>query len=240
MPLVNWQLYRQAQGYDIPAPGEVHVWRINIRQNIGNLDNFARLLNAEENIRAARYLQQKDKHRFIISRGAQRVLLGGYVNVEPYMLQFIPGENKKPYLAGNNYGLHYNLSHSGEWIILAVAVSPVGADVEYIDKEFDYHDILPLHFSDEEVAYINQSNSTESFFNLWTRKEAILKATGNGLGEYLNAIPALDGRYPLPAQIASINNNYKLESFALADDYAATVVIGCENCYIKFFEACFI
>jgi 4'-phosphopantetheinyl transferase len=217
---------------------EVHIWRINIHQNLSLLNQFKVLLNAVELVRAGKYLQRKDHDRFIVSRGAQRIILGWYLNTPPQQLKFVLGDNKKPYLFSKNGNLlHYNLSHSGDWIVLAIATLQVGTDVEFVDESFKFQDILPDNFSMDEAAYIKQENSTERFFTLWTRKEAILKATGQGLGEHLQITPALNGEHPLQHTLTGADKNWILNSFNIQPGYIGSVVVEDAGQSFKFFDA---
>jgi 4'-phosphopantetheinyl transferase len=214
---------------------EVHVWRININQNIKRLGQFEALLTAEETLRAGKYRQQKDTYRFIVSRGAQRIILGRYLAMPPDKLEFVLGDNKKPYLvSGNGELLQYNLSHSGDWIVLAIAQLPVGADVEFVDPLFSFQDIVQDNFSREESDYI--STSPKRFFTLWTRKEAILKATGQGLGDHLRITPALDGEHILGISLTGADKDWLLNSFDIAPGYISTVVCEGANQQLKFFD----
>jgi len=214
---------------------EVHIFRINISQSINRLACFEALLSPDEKLRADKYRQQKDTHRFIVSRGAQRIILGRYLNHPPAELKFVLGDNKKPYLMSRTgEAILYNLSHSGDWIVLAVATMPVGADVEQIDHAFPFQDILADNFSGEEAKFIG--TSPERFFMLWTRKEAILKATGQGLGDHLSLTPAMDGQHSLDASLTGAQKNWQLNSFELADGYIATVVVEGDEHRFVFFE----
>ena len=82
----------------------------------------------------------------------------------------------KPYMPGAE--VQYNLSDSGDRILIAVSRQAVGIDVEYVKPKFYYDTILPLNFTQEEIDFISGGDSSNRFFMLWTRKEAILKATG--------------------------------------------------------------
>ncbi|MET3981202.1 4'-phosphopantetheinyl transferase [Mucilaginibacter sp. UYP25] len=230
---VSWQ--NAAEGSLFINDGEVYIWRVNISQNIKRLEQFEALLTADETLRAGKYRQQKDNYRFIVSRGAQRIILGRYLNQLPADLLFVLGDNKKPHLVGESGQIvHYNLSHSGDWIVLAVAIAQVGADLEFIDKAFPFHDILEDNFSKQEAEYIH--NSPERFFTLWTRKEAILKATAQGLGDHLPITPALDGIHLMGALLNGADRNWQLVSFKLYAGYAATVVVEGELQQYKFFD----
>jgi 4'-phosphopantetheinyl transferase len=232
---VNWQ--KALPNFAINN-SEVHIWRINIRPNVSSLKQFKALLNPAELVRAGKYLQRKDHDRFIVSRGAQRIILGWYLNTPPQQLEFVLGDNKKPYLfSEDGYPLHYNLSHSGDWIVLAIATSQVGTDVEFIDEAFKFQETLQDNFSKDEAAYINQENSTERFFTLWTRKEAILKATGQGLGDHLPLTPALNGEHPLQHTLTGAYKNWILNSFNIQPGYISSVVVEDAGQSINFFDA---
>ncbi len=230
---VSWQ-DATAHGF-VVSDNEVHVWRINISQKLKHLEQFEALLTPEETLRADKYKQQKDTYRFIVSRGAQRIVLGKYLNTPPAQLQFELGDNKKPHLVGmDGNKVHYNLSHSGDWVVLAIAQLPVGADVEFVDPLFPFQDILEDNFSEEEVNYIG--TSPERFFTLWTRKEAILKATGQGLGDHLKITPALNGEHVLEPSLIGTNKNWLLHSFNIAPGYKGTVVCEDAGQPLKFFD----
>ncbi|RFZ90714.1 hypothetical protein D0C36_17285 [Mucilaginibacter conchicola] len=219
---VNWET--TAGELALPQQDEVHVWRIQISANIYRLDDLRKLLTPEEISRGDKYHQLKDRQRFVVGRGLQRIVLGKYLNQEPARLNFVLGDNKKPYLpAGDGMELHYNVSHSGNWIMLAVSQDPVGADVEFIDSVFPFDDILPEHFSANEIAYIKSLDKTNLFYKLWTRKEAFLKATGQGLGEHLRDTPSLDGEHELKANLYGAHKDWNQQSFFVADGYMASV-----------------
>lgn len=219
---VNWET--TAGELVLPKKGEVHLWRIKISANIYRLDELRQLLKPDEIVRGDKYHQLKDRQRFVVSRGLQRIVLGKYLNQQPQLLNFVLGDNKKPYLpADDGMELHYNVSHSGDWIILAVSQNSVGADIEFIDANFPFDDILPEHFSANEIAYIKSLDKTNRFYKLWTRKEAFLKATGQGLGEHLRDTPSLDGKYELRSDLYGADKDWNQQSFFVADGYMASV-----------------
>ena len=235
---MDWQ--HVTPGDFVMHDGEVHVYRIHIHSNLHWLPAFAATLTTSETERGNKYHQLKDRQRFVISRGAQRNILGRYLNQPAHALQFILGDNKKPYLpAQSGVNLQYNITHAGEWILLAVSHTPVGVDVEYIDTVFPFADILPEHFSQEEVGFINSENQHDRFFTLWTRKEALLKATGQGLGEHLKSTPSLDGAHELPGILLGAEKDWEINSFNLIDDYKASIAAGNEIYQLRFFDVSF-
>ncbi|QXV65026.1 4'-phosphopantetheinyl transferase superfamily protein [Mucilaginibacter achroorhodeus] len=215
--------------FKLPGSREAHLWRINIPENLYRLNELRAILQPDELQRAEKYHQLKDRQRFVVSRALQRMILGKYLDQDPEALRFVLGDNKKPYLLKDDgTAVHYNVSHSGDWIALAIASSPVGADVEFIDPEFPFDDILPDHFSETEIDFIKLNESTQRFYLLWTRKEAFLKATGQGLGEHLIITPALDGAHELADALSGNANNWKLQSLVLSNNYLCAVAMAGE------------
>jgi 4'-phosphopantetheinyl transferase len=201
------------------------IWRINISANLSYLDNLSALINAAETVRAKRYLQARDRNRFIVSRAALRIILARYLNQQPALIEFETGANKKPFL--KDFPVHYNVSHSGDWILITVAKTPVGADVEKLDPGFDYKDIITDYFSAGEAKYIKDDHTHSHFFLLWTRKEALTKATAKGLDEDLKFIPALNGEHAVEPDLLGSTSDWKVNSFELSPGYlAACAAVG--------------
>lgn len=232
---VDWQT--ADAGPLVLGDDEVHVYQVQISSNLHRLEIFSATLTPAEKDRGSKYHQLKDRQRFVVSRGAQRDILSRYVNQPAAALEFILGDNKKPFMRNTNgHHLHYNVSHSGDWIIIAISRFAIGADVEEVDSALQFEDILDEHFSTQEVAYIRQGNTAERFFTLWTRKEALLKATGQGLGEHLMITPSLDGENILPLGLLSSQYDWQINSFLLAPGYAASVATTHAADNFSFFE----
>ena len=182
---------------------QADVWQFSISRSLPSADNYLAMLNPAEIERAGRYRQTKDKNRFIVSRGALRTVLGKYLDVAPADVKLGVGPFQKPSIANSsNKNLHFNLSHSGDCILLAISGSEIGVDVEIINTLFKYREILADNFSTDEIRFIDEGPAAERFFLLWTRKEAILKGIGTGLDGDLRLIPSLGGDH---------NFNYKDE-----------------------------
>jgi len=188
------------------------------------VDSFKSILTGDEIGRANRFYLQKDRNRFITSRAALRTILGKYLNLAPEAVEFESGLNKKPFIKnGNQNNLQYNLSHSGDAILLAVADSPIGADVEFINNDFGYSEVLTDNFSSAEVNYITETDSIHRFFKLWTRKEAVTKATAQGLDCDLRLLPGLEGTTVVAGGIIASNEDWVINSFNLNMQYIASV-----------------
>jgi 4'-phosphopantetheinyl transferase len=209
----------------------IDVWKVGVSSNLALLDSFLTLLTPDETERGNRFYQQKDRNRFIISRGILRHILGRYLNQEPAAVEFRTGKNKKPYVINSaQLNLQYNLSHSGDAILLAVSDSAIGADVEFINYDFGFTEVLDDNFSIDEVAYIKGNESAERFFRIWTRKEALTKATAQGLDCDLRLLPGLDGIHIVDDGVIASNDDWVISSFNLNDSYTASIA---SNPFIK-------
>lgn len=210
--------------FDSLNDNQADVWRVNINLTLVWLADFKLILRADETARANRYVQAKDGNRFIVSRGALRHILGMYLSRPPASIELVEGINKKPQIFNPaNSGLYYNVSHSGDWILIAVARSEIGVDIEFINPAFDFNDVMPDIFEPAEIAFVDQVNHAGRFFMLWTRKEALVKATGQGLDENFKAIPGLDGEHTIEHAEAPLNGNWQVTSFDLDQHHLASL-----------------
>jgi 4'-phosphopantetheinyl transferase len=203
---------------------QIDIYRIGIGANLPHLNNLSTLLNTGETARAKRYFQLNDRNRFIISRGALRIILGKYLNQQAAAIEFEIGPNKKPFIKNTNgVPVCYNVSHSGDWIVIAVAAAEIGVDTELINHTFEFKDIIAEYFNPGEINYINSEQSCERLFKLWTRKEALIKATAKGLDDGLKFIPGLDGDHTVQADMIGAANDWTVSSFELYKNYVASV-----------------
>lgn len=163
---------------------EVHVWRVDL-SSISATD-LESVISHDEHERAARFHFQKDRERFKIARASLRIVLGRYLNLPPQSLVFAQTEFGKPFLTNfEAAGLLFNLSHSGDLAMIAVARErEVGVDVEFMRADFATSEVAEHFFSVAEIytlSGLDQNLRTRAFFNCWTRKEAYVKARGEGL-----------------------------------------------------------
>jgi 4'-phosphopantetheinyl transferase len=230
--LLNVVQWNSAAECTFQLNDEVDVWRIHIPSYQSSVTRLVNLLQPDEIARANRYLQQKDRTRFIVSRGILRQIIGSYTHEAPTAVVFKTGPNKKPYVNGAR--LKYNVSHTADWVLIAIANADIGVDTETIDPSFGYAAILPDNFSPVEIDFIDQS--AENFFLLWTRKEALTKATGQGLDDNLKYIPCLDGSQLINNEVLLTNKNWLVRSFKLDDGNWGSVVSEVNSGVIRFFD----
>jgi 4'-phosphopantetheinyl transferase len=145
------------------------------------------MLSADEQTRAERFYFPRDQQRFIIARGLLRVILSRYLGMEPGDLRFCYNPHGKPALAPEcgRERLRFNLSHSHEHVVYAVTRErEIGIDLEHVRVDLADRDIAARYFSPREaaaLAALPPELQRLAFFNCWTRKEAYIKASGQGL-----------------------------------------------------------
>jgi 4'-phosphopantetheinyl transferase len=166
---------------------EVHVWRAALDVPESDVRRLGSTLAGDERQRAERFVFQRDRTHFVVARGLLRVLLGRYLEHDPQRLRFVYGTYGKPELATVSGGtdLRFNVSHSHGLALYAVTRQrDIGVDVEGIRPEVAQETIAEHFFSPREVAVLRALPATlqaTAFFACWTRKEAYIKARGDGL-----------------------------------------------------------
>lgn len=217
-------------------PNGLHVYRIPVSKDPLVLAQLSAVLNAGELERAYRYMKVQDQHRFISGRASLRQILSHYTGLSPAGIEFSTGKGHKPGLISHPETC-FNLSHTADWILLAISRFEVGVDLEFIQSEFRYREVVEAHFTEAERNYLNLDGLDRRFYEIWTRKEAFLKATGQGLGDHLNLSPALAGHHELSPQLDGSDLHWQLMAFNLDEDYVAAVagVEGIESpCFMDY------
>jgi 4'-phosphopantetheinyl transferase len=163
---------------------EVHVWSVSLDPSPARIADLWGFLSAEEKARAMAFRFEADRVRFIAARGTLRLLVGRYLGRSPAALPLRRGPWGKPCLGGGGEGLHFNLSHAGDLMLLAVARGrEVGVDVERLDANIDAESLARTALSTGERAALMALPRREraaALIRAWTRKEAVMKATGRG------------------------------------------------------------
>ncbi len=142
-----------------------------------------KLLSEDKRERAAKFRFEKDRSHFIIARGTLRQILGQYLSENPASLTFNYSKNGKPFLPKNT--LQFNLSHAGGIALIALTKNyEIGIDIEVVNPKVEVEKIAQHFFAKGEIdrlMSLPEAQRHEAFFNCWTRKEAFIKATGDGL-----------------------------------------------------------
>ena len=215
---VTWQ-----DGAACPLTDELAVFRVALPDGAAWMPYLSRLLSPDETERAARYRRPSDQLRFSCCRAVLRLLLGQYTNQLPARLDIVAGTNQKPAL-NESSGWQFNVSHSGDWMLIAIGRVEVGIDLEQVNADFSFADLLPASFSPAEQHLVATSTGARlCFYELWTRKEALVKATGKGMDDTFAQIPSLLGTHPAEARLIGRAGHWTVSSFTAADGYPAAV-----------------
>lgn len=167
----------------MPHAHKIDLWRIDLDQDETVRSALAKWLAPDEHERAARFIFDRDRHRYIIGRGFMRLRLGPYLEIDPGRVPLTVNAYGKPQLSGGSPALWFNLSHSGGQAVLAVSPDfELGVDIEQRREIRD--DLAGRYFAPGEnaaLANLHPLEREEAFFRCWTRKEAFIKAIGAGM-----------------------------------------------------------
>ncbi len=200
---------------------QVDLWKIKV-QDHSTLPE--KILSKDELLKASRFLHIKDRDSFISRRTALRILISRYTDIPASEIEFITGKNKKPELKSGSNKIRFNVSHSGELILIAISNTEIGVDIERIETSFNYADILQHSFSGQEISHIEQAADKRNlFFRLWTRKEALTKASSKGLDDELREIPCLDGWHNINEELIKLSGSWQLNSFSIDHEYVGSI-----------------
>jgi 4'-phosphopantetheinyl transferase len=236
--------WRITQSELMLAEKDLHIWRADLDLPIIGFQKLYQTLSVDERVRAKRFHFEKDRRRFIVGRGILRMVLSCYLSVEPYQLQFCYGKNGKPALA-DTFGkgsILFNMSDSEGLALYAFARDhEIGVDIEHIRYIPEMDQIAEQYFSARENAVFRslpESKKREAFFSFWTRKEAFMKAKGEGLGLGLNQVEVslTPGEQ---ATLLSVNSNpqeasrWSLQDLDPGPGFTAALAVQGHGCQLK-------
>lgn len=218
LPDATWQVWpAEATSHDLA------IFRASLSDAAGWFPQLEPLLSPDERERAARYCRRDDQLRFSCTRALLRLLLGRFTNKPAGQLTFGRGFARKPELL-DSVGWYFNVSHSGDWLLITIGRSPVGVDLEWINPDFPFQDVSQISFSAREQQYITSCPEPCScFYQLWTRKEALVKATGKGMDDLFDRIPSLPGDHSVESSVIGGSGCWQVISFGVADGYPAAI-----------------
>jgi 4'-phosphopantetheinyl transferase len=225
---------------------EIHVWRVLLPTDQVAVRRLEATLASDEQARAARFIFERDQARFIAARGILRDSLGKYMRCAPQAVEFVYGPRGKPAVAGRSPlpALRFNLSHSNDLAVIAIArAREVGIDIEMIRPGIATDEIAKRYFSSKETAELSRMPAelrTEAFFLCWTRKEAYIKARGDGLHIPLDSFD-VSLSPTMPATLSSADESrWSIESFvpslATEPKYAGAVAAEGKDWTARYFD----
>jgi 4'-phosphopantetheinyl transferase len=213
----------------------VDLWQIPLRQPAEQREQLASFLSHDEQERAARFHFERDRCAYQVARGVMRLLLAAYLEMKPTAVPIAYTTYHKPYLAPPHNRLKFNLSHTGEWALLAVCWErEVGVDIEQIRPLPELAELAERFFSPAEreaLRALHPEQKARAFFNCWTRKEAFIKALGSGLYQPLDSFD-VTLRPNEPAHLLRVEgdpaavDNWRLHEIDAPAGYAAALFVG--------------
>jgi 4'-phosphopantetheinyl transferase len=220
----------------------VDIWTCDISDASALEPQLIHLLSSDERARADRFALPSLRASFISTRGLTRRILAKYLQCSAQEIAFQYGEFGKPFLEAP----HFNVAHSGSMLCVAVSSdSELGVDIEKIKPMRDALSIANRFFSPTESARLHALPpplQTPAFFECWTRKEAFVKATGQGLRRGLQnfSVAFGPGVQPKMEQIENPQDDptaWSLLAFEPADGYLGAVALRAQNVRLKLFSA---
>jgi 4'-phosphopantetheinyl transferase len=203
-----------------PSAVAVHFGSLDLAAT--EVERLALLLAPEERARAARFAFAEGRRRFIVRRARLRETLAAVVGTSPERLVYTENGYGKPMLAEG--ALHFSASHSHELWAVALAAQEVGVDVEHHQPDLDWRDLAAGLFRADERAALDAlayDDAVRGFFDCWARKEAFVKAIGQGLSYPLDAFAVSVTR---ETRLLAGANGWTMTGLSLADRYSGALV----------------
>ena len=227
------------------AADDVHVWlaRLDLSGGPGSA-NFAVLSSVEQE--RARSMAAPPARRFVAARALLRRLLGAYIPCSPPQVEIELGPHGKPFLAGShsNANIQFNLAHSTDLAAVAISRSPVGVDIEGLRDLSDPDALAARFFAPSELSILKRSpaqHQKQTFFSIWTCKEAYVKALGSGISHGLASF-GVDINTRSDAVLIHSNGvhdpSWTLKQLDLGPNLAGAVAIQAPNCSVKCWHLC--
>ena len=163
---------------------QVHVWQVNLKSRNELPKDLQDYLSPIEHERAAKFKFPNDREHFLLRHYLLKLILCEYCDCQPHELKFRYNNYNKPFINIPEFKeLKFNMSSSDDLMMIGLCKqNDIGIDVEKIRETGNLEHIALENFSERELEYLNSKlDKTTAFFNIWTRKEAFIKAVGKGI-----------------------------------------------------------
>lgn len=202
------------------------VFKIQLSSYYSLVPELRSFLDSSELLRADKFHFTKDKNQFIICRAFLKMLLAQHTGLHISEVHIETDINKKPYF-NSQPKVHFNLSHAEDMAVIAIHDKDVGIDIEYMNRTFDFTEVLSYTMNSTETQMLfNSKNNIHTFYTFWTRKEAIVKAIGTGISDDLLKIPATDGQHDVDSNLIAGYKELNVLSFDLSEDYVVSIALN--------------
>lgn len=163
---------------------QVHIWQANLKNQARLPNDISEYLSPHELERANKLKFPNDRDHFIARQYLLRSILCKYCDCQPHELIFSYNKYNKPFITlPKSEDIKFNMSSSADLMIIGVCKQhDIGIDIEKVRETGNLDDIALENFSQRELEYFNnESDKKTAFFDIWTRKEAFIKAVGTGM-----------------------------------------------------------
>ncbi len=206
------------------SPHTVHLWLAELSTFLSDEPSLQTLLSPDEMKRAMRFRFPLHKQRFIISRSLLRKTISLYTGISPENIIFTYNDHGKPSLQQNNLSLQFNISHSADVAIFALTINQeIGVDIEKIEPHFK-EKIAKRFFTPQEylqLMSLSDDARINGFYHIWSKKEALIKALGQGLLTLLSdfSIDPSQAKQSVSFTYLEHPYHYYLESIQVPEEY---------------------
>lgn len=224
------------------AAADIHIWKINLDKSDAYLNENRHLLSKSEIEKSQRLFKQLHQKRAIAMKAQLRLILSRYVDQPAKSIQFAVAEFGKPYIESSV--INFNVSHSQGKALVVISLSEnIGVDIECWREIDNAGAIVQRHYSESEKscwARLPDTQKITVFFDIWTRKEAFIKATGRGLALGLSKcsfdVEKTGQLIACPQQYGKATS-WSVHSLNLGGKVSASLVIKGSNHRLKIIEA---
>jgi len=219
---------------------EIDIWTADMDCTEADVQHLAGHLSAGETMRAARFRALRDRNCYVVRRGILREIIAGYMGCGPREVEIQSDSKGKPHVTDEEHeaALQFSISQSEGLAVFAFGrCASIGVDIEKIVDFPEMREVASLNFISAEIKEIDSAHERDrvkTFFKLWTRKEAVLKAKGDGLLLPLSCVDV-----STPNEEASIwetrikgdslGSQYRLMDVMAAPGFAAAVAAVCNG-----------
>ncbi|MEM9135975.1 MAG: 4'-phosphopantetheinyl transferase superfamily protein [Cyanobacteria bacterium P01_F01_bin.42] len=217
----------------------IHLWWSFLSQCKATTQQWETLAPDEQE-RALRFKRDRDYQRYVITRSTLRQFLAAYLQISAAEIQFSYGDKGKPRVDESRHQqrIEFNLSHSQDLVLWGFSHDPVGVDVEYVKPDFDAEQIARRFFTQREHAAVQAQSTARQhfFFQLWTRKESCIKATGDSLFEQISQLEIPCTPKQCSEWLSLDQTELHVRDISLCDDYAAAIASPVSGLNLSCFE----
>jgi 4'-phosphopantetheinyl transferase len=229
-PVLQWPLAPETIWL---GPRQVHLWAAAVNEFVDQAPKLEVLLSPAEQAGAEKFRLVEDRNRYVIRRGLARLILSRYLEQLPAAIEFQHGAYGKPEVRRGGVGtpLFFNTSHSGEIAICTItSACPIGVDVERTREIPDIEEIARRFFRPREIKTfmgLPPDSRMQALYACWTRKEAFLKATGEGIAESLAKVEVTMAPEDKPAVVFVSGDRRAHKQWQLHQFFPASGYVGC-------------